>query len=184
MKLRFFAAILIFISAYTPLSLILIVYDWNGDAPLRQNHPILTIGYFILSILSCIILWFSLRGFQSSDTTIKIKNISNRSTELLNYSIPYMISFFVTDLNDGKVLLNFIIFMILMGYLTYKTHNLFLNPILVFFGYNLFSIRYERDKNICEGTFIVKGKIKNEDKCHIVSISESLNLIIKINPEV
>lgn len=112
-------------------------------------------------------------------------SVSSKSGELINYSIPYMISFFVMDLSNIKLLISFSFFMFIMYVLTLKTHNIFINPVLAIFGYNIYDVKYKRENNEYQSYFLVKAdRLKKDERCRIVELSEHLFLVTERNPEV
>lgn len=184
MKLRFMSSLLIFLSAYSPLSIIFLIQDFDYAIE-KIMHPQIVWPIIGISALSCFLLWAAVRSPQTSYPPITIMSVSNRSGELINYSIPYMISFFVMDLGDLRLLLSFGFFMFIMFWLTMKTHNIFINPVLAVMGYNIYDVHYKRDNNECEDFFLVKGKrLQKDERCRIVEISEQLFLVTERNPEV
>lgn len=184
MKLRILSAVLVFISAYSPLSVIFLIQDFKPQKPFVE-HPWVAYSILLVSILSCVVMWVGVTFLKVSSPPVTIKSVSNRSGELVNYSIPYMISFFVMDLGDMRTMLSFGFFMVIMFWLTLKTHNIFINPILAAIGYNLYDIRYERDGHEREDFFLVKGERPNpQERVRIVELSEQLWLATERNPEV
>ncbi len=186
MKLRLLPSILIFLSAYSPLSIIFLIQDVDIENKCLM-HPGILWPIIAVSILSCLIVWVAVFFIKGSRPPVAIKKVSNRSGELINYSIPYMISFFVMDLGDTKLLLSFLFFMIIMFVITLKTHNIFINPILACMGYNLYDVRYERDGKEFEDFFLIKTKgerLIDGESCRIVELSEQLYLVTDRNPEV
>jgi len=96
-----------------------------------------------------------------------------------------MISFFVMDLGNKQMLYSFLFFMLIMYWLTLKTHNIFVNPILAVLGYNLYKVTYERNNFEYEDTFIVKGeRLLSGDICRVAELSEQLYLVTDRNLEV
>ena len=184
MRLRFVPSILIFLSAYSPLSVIFLIQDFDF-AKKEVMHPWLVGTILFLSILSCILLWISVNDHKTSSPPITIKSASNRSGELLNYSIPYMISFLVIDMGNLNLVLSFAFFMCILCWLTMKTHNVFINPVLAGMGYSLYNVRYERNGHDCEDVFLVKGsRLRKNERCRLVEISEQLFVVTERNPEV
>lgn len=184
MKLKFLPSVLIFISAYAPLSIIFLIQDLDLQT-WRPQHPLIVWTILCISLLSCIVVWSAVRFLKSSAPVVTVKSVSNRSGELINYSIPYMISFFVMDLGDTKLLLSFGFFMVIMYWLTLKTHNIFVNPILAGMGYNLYDVKYVRDGKEYEDFFLVKGsRLAAGETCRTIELSEQLVLVTKRNPEV
>lgn len=184
MKLRFLSAILIFISAYSPLSIIFLLQDLDLDA-MKIKHPGVVLTVLGASAVSCLVIWLAVRFLKVSSPPVVIKRVSNRSGELINYSIPYMISFFVLDLGNVNSLLSFGFFMCVMFWLTLKTHNIFINPILATMGYNLYDVVYEKDGEEYEDFFLIHGgRPRVSDRCRIAEVSENLYLVTDRDPEV
>jgi len=184
MKLRFLSSLLIFLSAYSPLAVIFLFQDIDY-ATLELKHPAAIYAILGVSAVSCILVWASVHFIKTSEAPVAIKKVSNRSGELVNYSIPYMISFFAMDLADTKMLLSFGFFMLIMYWMTMKTHNIFVNPILACLGYNLYDVTYVRDSKEYESFFLVKGnRLCPDELCRCVELSEQLFLVAERNPEV
>src|ERR1051325_5453476 len=92
MKPRLWASFIIFVSAYAPLSLLFAVRDVE-DATSRFKHPGFVVGSLALAVASvALLLWIfaKLRG----QFTVSVSRVELRSNDLMNYSIPYVISFF------------------------------------------------------------------------------------------
>ena len=184
MRLRFGASVLIFLSAYAPLSVIFLIQDFDF-AKKELMHPRLVVTILVMSALSCIFLWASVRYLKTSSPPVTIKSVSNRSGQLFNYSIPYMISFLVIDMGNLNLVLSFAFFMCILYWLTMKTHNVFINPVLAGMGYSLYNVRYERNGHDCEDVFLVKGsRLRKNERCRLVEISEQLYVVTQRSPEV
>lgn len=149
-------------------------------------HPYIVFGVLGVAILSCVILGLSVNTLKSSLPPVSIQSVSNCSEELINYSIPYMISFWGMDLGNLNMLLSFVFFMLILCYLTLKTHKIFINPMLIIMGYNIYEVRYIRkDGSEGEDFFLVKGpRLQKNTDCRITQISEQLYLVTERNPEV
>jgi hypothetical protein len=184
MKLRFLSSAFIFISAYSPLAVIFAIQDFD----LKNNtfsHPYTVWSIISVAALSCVIVWLAVSKIKVSTPPITVMSVSNRSGELVNYAIPYMISFFAIDLGNIKMLLSFGFFMLMMYWLTIKSHNIFINPILALLGYNLYSVKYTRDNLEREDFFLIKGnRLSIGESCRIVELSEQLFLVTERNPKV
>ena len=183
MKLRFLPSILLFLSAYSPLSIIFLIqdYDFLNNT---LKHPEIVWPILGISVISCILMWASVHFLKVSTPPITIESVSIRSGELINYSIPYMISFFVMDLGSTNLLLSFGFFMGIMYLLTLKTHNIFINPILAVMGYNLYDVHYKKNGREYEHFFLVKGeRLGKSERCRIAELSEQLFLVTERNLE-
>lgn len=164
--------------------MIFLIQDINF-AEKQLKHPEIVVPILLLSVLSCLVLWVTVRGLKGSSPPVSVNSVSNRSSELINYSIPYMISFFAMDLGRLDLSLSFGFFMLVMYWLTLKTHNIFSNPILAAMGYNIYDVRYERNGNECQNFLLVKGpRLRKEELCRIVQISEQLYVVTERDPKV
>ena len=94
MKPKLLTAVLLFISAYSPLFLILAVKDFDFYYTYSFNHPIGISILLGLSVLSVILLFASIKSIKRGNMPITIKAVKNRSVDLINYTIPYIVSFF------------------------------------------------------------------------------------------
>lgn len=185
-KIHPVASLLIFISAYSPLSLIIMIHDYNQETKWFE-HPIFVLVILAVSLLSCIYLYFAMKSGKKSTEPVIIKELSNHSSDLLNYSLPYIIAFTVLDLSNIKILLSFSVFMVIIFLLTIKTNSVFLNPILALMNYNLFYVKYKKSNKSSEyrAFFLVSNKnLACGDTCRIKQISNNFFLITDINPEV
>ncbi|MCW0217029.1 MAG: hypothetical protein OJI67_01790, partial [Prosthecobacter sp.] len=86
-------------SAYSPLAVILMIQDMDIKT-WKLGHPYVVFSLIGVAVLSCFILWAAVSFVKTSSPTVLVKKVSNRSGELVNYSIPYLVSFFVMDLGN------------------------------------------------------------------------------------
>lgn len=183
MKLRAWSSVFIFISAYFPLAIIFAIQDFDSKSS-NFSHPVIVYTVLAISAVSCLIVWLSVSHIKVSSPPVEIRSVSNRSGELVNYSIPYMISFFVMDLGKTKLLVSFGFFMLIMYWLTLKTHNIFVNPVLALLGYNLYDVKYIKNGQEFEDFFLIKGsRLRPGESCRIVELSEKLLLVTERIPK-
>ena len=136
MKPRIFTAILLFISAYSPLFLILAVKDFDFKTTHQLIHPLpiyIMLGIVVLSI----ILLFTTVAKIKGGIVVTVKTVKNRSVDLINYTIPYMLSFFGIDLSKPEDVIAISIFLLILLLLTITSKSVFINPVLALVGYGL-----------------------------------------------
>lgn len=156
-------SIAIFVSGYTPLFLIMMIKDIKGfiwfnytlsnhilgfttvKVPyfVEFNNPGIVSSLIILSILSIIILHYVLKHIASKPFDITITKAKSRSSEVVNYTIPYMISFVAFDLSKWQDLISLILFLIILCLLSIRSQSIFINPILAAKGYGLYDCEYD-----------------------------------------
>lgn len=177
MKPKIWTSILLFISAYSPLFLILAVKDFDFENTYRLQHPLAVYIMLGLSVLSIIILFLTLRLIKRGNMPVEIKSVSNRSVDLINYTIPYILSFFGFDLSKWEDVISLTIFLTIMLVLTITSRSLFLNPILAFAGYGLYDIEYEFNGNIKAVTVLSKYELKTGQRFYLKSLTRFLYLV-------
>lgn len=168
-----------FLSAYSPLSVIFLIQNFDFETQ-TLNQPILVSIVLIIAVFFCILLRLSIHDIRSSSPPIKITKVSNQSSELVNYTIPYMVCFIVVNFETINLWISFGWYMSIMYVLSVKTHTIFFNPVLAIFGYNIYAVSYTRDSHEYEGLFLVKGpQLRLEESCQIAELSERLQIVTK-----
>jgi hypothetical protein len=157
--------------------LILAVKDFDFEKTYRLQHPIAIYILLGLSVLSIIILFATLRLIKRGNMPVVIKSVSNRSVDLINYTIPYILSFFGFDLSKWEDVISLVIFMTIMLVLTITSRSLFLNPILAFAGYGLFDIEYEFNGQLKTISVLSKIEPKVGQQVYLKSLTRFLYLI-------
>ena len=131
MKPRIWTSLLIFLSAYAPLALIIVAkdIDYNKWVFIHKIASLCCIGIAIASVFVLCVVMKTLPG-QHPVTVISIKS---RAGDLINYSIPYLVTFVTVDkFFELSNFIAFALFMALMFVLTLNTQSLFINPISIF----------------------------------------------------
>lgn len=177
MKPKIITAILLFISAYAPLFIILAVKDYDFSSTLRFKHSIPIYLLLVLTILSIILLFYTVNSIKRGNMPVKVKSIKSRSVDLINYTIPYIVSFFGFDLSKVEDVVSLAIFLLLMLLMTIKSKSVFMNPILLLAGYNLYDLEYEFDGKLNTTIAISKHDMKNGDVYYIRSITRFLYFV-------
>lgn len=177
MKPKIWTSILLFISAYSPLFLILAVKDFDFENTYRLQHPLAVYILLGLSVLCVIILFLILKSIKRGNMPVKIRSVRNRSVDLINYTIPYILSFFGFDLSKWEDVISLAIFMTIMLVLTITSRSLFLNPILAFAGYGLYDIDYEFNGETKTISVLSKIELKVGEQVYIKSLTRFLYLI-------
>jgi hypothetical protein len=184
MKLRFLSSVIIFLSAYSPLAVIFWIQNYDFEKR-ELAHSSVIWSILALAAISCIVLWATVKLPKVSTAPITVKSVSNKSGELVSYTIPYMVSFFVIEHWNAQLLSSFAFFMFIMFWLTLKTHTIFNNPILAMMGYNIFDVHYEKNGKEYQDYLLAKGeRLRKNEQCRIIEISELLYLVTERNPEV
>ena len=145
MKPRVGTAVLLFISAYAPLFLILAVKDFDFEKTYCFRHLEAVSVLLGISLLSVVLLGYTVRNIKPGNKKVTINKVQTRSADLINYTIPYIVSFFAFDLSKVDDVISLSIFLLLLLLLTVRSKSVFMNPILLLFRYNLYDIDYSFD---------------------------------------
>lgn len=177
MKPRLLTAILLFISAYSPLFLILAVKDFDFYCDYSFNHPIGISILLGLSVSSVVLLFITINSLERGNMPVTVKGVKNRSVDLINYTIPYIVSFFGFDLAKVEDIISLSIFLLLLLLLTIKSKSVFMNPILLLAGYNLYDLEYEFDRKPSSTIVISKYELKPGERFFIRSLTRFLYFV-------
>jgi len=174
MHVRFIPAIIVFLGSYLPLAVILLtqnmVYDdlkqkfcWplvasQCELPLRDAHY--SICLLVITLICFGITVFSLKLIRPVHD-IDITEADYVPADLMNYTLPYIVSFMGVEYHDTNKFVGFCVFLTWMFLITYKAGQIFLNPLLIFFGWRLYDISYSfvGSTSVHKGRALVKGDL-------------------------
>lgn len=154
MQLRIYAAAILFFGSYLPLSVILLFqnyrYDlwgspvcWNpGTAkcilPFRQ--PAVSLSFVAICLLCFLFTVVVLRAITPRQS-IEMVETKHIPTDLMNYVLPYVVSFMGLDYNDAGKFAGFIVFLVWIFIITFKSERIIMNPVLTVFGWKLYEVK-------------------------------------------
>lgn len=177
MRLRFLGVLVYFLSAYAPLSLMFVVND-VASGPTRLEHPIPLLTAFGICVVSVVLALMGTKLLKGQ-FTVTVQSADNRSADLFNYSIPYIVSFTglkVTDCKGGTV---FGIFMLVLFLVSWRTQTVLLNPILAIAGYQLYEVEYQEAQNIKTGVALTRLHVERGKHYEIARLAPHILLISK-----
>jgi hypothetical protein len=177
---RSWISVVIFLSSYSPLAAVLFLRDLDCD--FRVVHPAAAWTLLTVGLLSVALLFIVMRGLNQG-FNVTVTKVNLRSSDLVNYTIPYMVSFFGFNLSDTKDLVVFGLFLILMCYLTIRTQNVFINPILALRGYGLYEVEYEERHKVKQSIFLSKIELDVGGRIEIQKLTRFLSLVITTENE-
>lgn len=177
MKPKLLTAILLFISAYSPLFLILVVKDFDFYESYRFVHPIGICILLGLAVLSVILLFIPIKKINRGSMIVTVRAVRHRSIDLINYTIPYIVSFFGFNISKIEDVLSLAIFLSLLLLMTLKSKSIFMNPILLIAGYNLYDLDYEYDGQTQSTIVISKFDMKTNERYYIRSLTRFLYFV-------
>lgn len=179
---KWIGSLCIFVSGYSPLALIYTIQ-------LLISHTNWEVYFLPLIILwSCVVLamvvgYLLISGFsKGSGTNSKIIRFSNKSGNLLVYTIPYIIAFLQIGTEDITQIILIAIVLLILFILMVKTNIIFINPFLIILDYNLYEVEYICGDNELSGFFLAKaGSLKPNSIVQKKKICENVYMLVNKN---
>lgn len=169
MKLKIFFSIIVFVSSYFPLVIVLIIKDF--DFSKNQFHNLTLVSILsACTLLSCAITLIASKMFKDG-VLVSLTKVSNKSTDMFTYTIPYMLSFYKFDLSDLNMLLSLAAFMSWMFIVSYRSQSLFVNPVLAVVGYGLYDCQFKDTTSERHGLILSKIELEVGSVCRIQKLS-------------
>lgn len=172
MQLRLWSAIVIFAGSYFPLSLILLAQDFEYEylshdicpslisEPTRCSvpfsNPKISLSIFAFCLVSLVVTIFIFR-MTKIKRKIEIVKAKYVPTELMNYTLPYVVSFMGVGYSDQdqSKFFGMIVFLVWIFWITYKSSQLIMNPILIVLDWRLYDVTYRHDGESVEHDCLV-----------------------------
>ncbi len=134
-----------------PLSVILFFQDINYKLidfdnifvnPINYSkNPVLSLSFFLLTSLCFIISIISLKLIKSNRAMI-IKSSKYTPAEVINYILPYIVSFMSIEYDEPGKIIGLVIFIIWMFIITHRSGQILFNPALTALGWRLYEVTY------------------------------------------
>jgi hypothetical protein len=153
-------ALAVYLASYLPLSVILFVQDLqfdrlsatlcdpyislSPDCRVPLAHPIVALTAVVVCSLA-LGLALGVLKLVGQGQPITIKTSKHVPADLMNYTLPYVVSLIGLDYKDPGKLLGFLVFFLWMFVITYRSGQIVLNPVLTVFGWQLYEITYAYD---------------------------------------
>lgn len=157
MQLRTWTAVCIFVGSYLPLSIILLAQDFNyaylgtplcldfwsvkSKCVVPFGNPRLSITIFI-ACFACLLFTLLVLKATRTKHSIKIVSAVHQPSELMNYTLPYVVSFMGVGYNETGKFVGVVIFLSWLFWITHKSGQIILNPVLTTFGWRLYEVEY------------------------------------------
>ncbi|WP_233141764.1 hypothetical protein [Aggregatibacter actinomycetemcomitans] len=125
LRLRPWVSLILFISAYSPLMVIMAIKQIDLTSPNYFNSPEIGIGLLVAAIISSVIVLQVVKSVRSG-LMVVVSKASNKSGDMFGYTIPYMMSFMRIDLTDWQTILaDYIIFDCIVHYGLSNTNSIY-----------------------------------------------------------
>jgi hypothetical protein len=177
MQMRLFPALILFLGSYFPLSLILLIQDVKESswkAPLcsisevtscvlpELANPIRALVLLVVCAISLCIFMVLMKNL-SGHSELEVVDSKSVPNDLINYVFPYVVSFMGLDLGvDGKFF-GFLLFIVLMFVITYRSGQILMNPFLLVAGWQLYELNIVTEQHKRCVRALSKEQIKSGD---------------------
>lgn len=175
METRLLVAAFVYLGSYLPLSLILLIQDFDPKFFSRQmcfelanldqceiplKHPVIALSFLLLCMISLAVTLLVIR-YTKTKLSVKVEEAKHIPADLMNYVLPYVVSFMSLDYQETSKLVGFFIFLAWIFWITYKSGQTILNPVLVAFGWKHYEVKYSfiGSADIFEGVCLSKQKL-------------------------
>lgn len=176
MQIKVLPGIFIFLGSYFPLSVILLLQDVRAESwelPVCRAleacqlpelaNPWRALSFFCVCAVSLTFFLWSLNRFHGlHDITVESsKSIPN---DLINYVFPYVVSFMGLDFGSTGKFLGFLIFLLWMFLITYRSGQILMNPLLLVAGWQLYEVVANINGNVRNVSALSRLKLQPKDK--------------------
>lgn len=174
MQFRFPIAFFVFLGSYLPLSLILLAQDYDYEqstAPfcwdvasatcsLPFHNSSFSIGIFVACLICFLLTVIALQALRPKRSVV-IAEARHAPADLMNYTLPYVVSFMSIDYQSTGKFVGFVIFLVWMFWITYKSGRLVLNPVLIILGWKYYDVSYTfpTDATLRSGAALARSPI-------------------------
>lgn len=181
LRLRPWASLVLFLSAYSPLMLILIIKDYDATNPgwLPQN-PVFSGILFLVAVFSSLAVLRSVEAIDGG-LVVTVTKASNKSGDMFGYTIPYMLSFMKVDLGDWQIIVSLALFLAILFIMAYRTQTVFVNPILAIAGYMLIDCTFKRGEKETQAMVVTRQPLAVGNTCRMERLSHYLYVAVKDN---
>jgi hypothetical protein len=178
MQLRLLPSALIFLGSYLPLAVILLAQDFQfsfigrplcgtflkqgSGCELPLGHPVFSLAILFLCAASFVISLSALSAVRPK-MPLEIVEAKYIPAELMSYTLPYVVSFMSIGYQEIGKFVGLVVFLAWMFWVTYKSGQLILNPVLVAFGWRLYEVSYKfpGDTRVWNGRALASGAIES-----------------------
>lgn len=172
MQFRLLTAIMVFLGSYLPLAVILFSQNvdygaWRRDFcwPLESGGCSLPIteAWYSLTLLVVTLVCFGMTilslALVRPKQDVTVREAEYVPTDLMNYTLPYIVSFMGINYNETSKFVGFCVFLAWMFWITHRSGQILLNPVLIALGWRLYNVTYNfpGSSEQYKGRALVKG---------------------------
>ena len=173
LRLRPLVSLVLFLSAYSPLMLILIVKNVDLSQRLFLKSPTFSAVLLFIAVFSTVLTLMAVKNV-SAGLPVTVTKAANKSGDMFGYTIPYMLSFVRVEFGEWQVIASLVMFLAVLFIMAYRTQTVFINPVLAIAGYLLIDCTFKRDGKELQAMVITRKPIDVGDTLRLERLSHYL----------
>jgi hypothetical protein len=156
MEFRIGTAAIVFLGSYFPLSVILLAQNFQyamlkqplcwplsqGACKVPLNEPIFSLSMVALTLTCLIVTVIALRLIKPSQE-IEVISAKYIPTDLMNYTLPYIVSFMNIEYSDTGKFVGFFVFLLWIFWISHRSGQVILNPVLIALSWRMYEVEYK-----------------------------------------
>ena len=166
-------SLVLFLSAYSPLMVILAIKDMNLGLTHLFNSPAASGILVFMALGSSFMTLMTVRSIENG-LPVVVTKAANKSGDMFGYTVPYMLSFMRVELGDWQTLLSLALFLFVLFIMAYRTQTVFINPVLAITGYMLIDCTFKRDDQEIQAMVVTREPISVGDSIKLDQLSHYL----------
>jgi hypothetical protein len=175
MQPRIIMAAVVFLGSYLPLAVILFSQNIDYTAisrefcwPVKGPQCVLPIqeAAYSIGLVAVTLVCFGLTVFAltlvRTKQEINVREAEYVPTDLMNYTLPYVVSFMGINYHEIEKFVGFCVFLAWMFWIAHRSGQVILNPILIVLGWRLYNVTFNfaGSEEVHKGRALVKGYIE------------------------
>lgn len=167
----------IFLGSYLPLAVILLAQDFeytllrrdvcwhiggaNPSCVIPLAHPWLSLSMVGICFVSFCLSLLAL-SLSRPNISVDVTEVRYIPAELMNYTLPYIVTFMGIGYQETGKIVGLTIFLVWMFWITHKSGQIILNPLLAVLGWRLYEVKYvfPGDLTVNNGRALARGIIE------------------------
>lgn len=163
LRLRVWTAAFVFLGSYLPLALILLARDFDYEKYVLRHPLILLLLCAICGLCCKVTCWLLSRA--RAKRSVSILHVKYVPAKLMNYTLPFVVAFMGIEYQDIGNVVGVIIFLPWIFWITYKSGQIILNPILIVLGWRLYEITFKYsggNEDLNQGIALFRGDLEKK----------------------
>lgn len=155
MQVRLPFAIAIYLGSYLPLSIILLAQNfdysragqpmciavWRDACQLPLKNPLFSAVALAVCVVGLVVTLLAITITRPKQK-IEITSSKYVAADLMNYVLPYVVSFMGLSYGETDKIVGFAVFLAWIFLITYKSGQIMMNPVLSVFGWRLYEVEF------------------------------------------